>query len=44
MRFIVCEDYDELYEMAEKACEEAEHSEDARAVIYDKKEEEVSRS
>lgn len=38
------DDYDELYEMAEKACEKAEHSEDARAVIYDKKEEEVSRS
>lgn len=38
------DDYDELLDMAEKACEEAEHSEDARAVIYDKKEEEVSRS
>ena len=38
------DDYDELLDMAEKACDEAANSEDGRAVLFEKREEEVSRS
>ena len=38
------DDYDELLDMAEKACDEAANSEDGRAVLLEKREEEVSRS
>ncbi len=38
------DDYDELLDMAEKACDEAANSEDGRAVLFEKREEEVSSS